>query len=390
VSTPRAGALRRRLVEELVAARAIRSPAVRRAFLTVPREAFLSDVAAAEGLEAIYRNDVIVTQVNAAGVPTSSSSQPQLMAAMLERLRVEPGMRILEVGTGTGWNAALLRSLVGPSGEVVSVEVDSEAAARARDALRHSGHEVDVRIADGRTGAPDAGPFDRIIVTASAAELPRAWRDQLRPNGLLEVPLRLGAWAQAVVTLRRDRAHLRSVSTVTGRFMSLRAADGDGGVPPPAVLAIDADGLGFAAHLAGPALKRMSASARRRALGAVLSDPRRSALTGRVPAWSLGLYLAIEIPDHELVTRLPMIDVGTVTRDGRGLALVRGRWEGGQRPSKPRILAFGDPRAEHRLTAVLEEWERRGRPGPDELRIDITFRGPTARPVASWAVNKRG
>jgi hypothetical protein len=82
--------------------------------------------------------------------------------------------------------------------------------------------------------------------------------------------------------------------------------------------------------------------------------------------------------------------VGTVTRDGRGLALVQGRWEGGQRPSKPRILAFGDPRAEHRLTAVLEQWERRGRPGPDELRIDVTFRGPTARPVASWAVNKRG
>jgi protein-L-isoaspartate(D-aspartate) O-methyltransferase len=206
----------------------IRSSAVRDAFLEVPREFFVPEFAEREGLAAVYRDESILTKRNVHGVPLSSSSQPAIMALMLEQLQLAEGMRVLEIGAGTGYNAALLSVLVGRRGRVISVDVDPEIARGARRALRGAGYKARVMVGDGREGFADAAPYDRIIVTASSDSVPVAWFEQLDPGGLLEVPLRLSAsGAQAIPLLRKGRAGFRSTGVVAGGFMPLRSA-GDG------------------------------------------------------------------------------------------------------------------------------------------------------------------
>lgn len=144
--------LRHALVELLFGEGLLTNPAVADAFLAVPRERFLPHVAIEKGLAAVYRNDAIVTRRDERGTPLSSSSQPSIMAAMLEALALEPGHRVLEVGTGTGYNAALLAELVGPAGRVTSVELDPDLATRAAAALAEGSHRVHVVVGDGRDG----------------------------------------------------------------------------------------------------------------------------------------------------------------------------------------------------------------------------------------------
>jgi protein-L-isoaspartate(D-aspartate) O-methyltransferase len=96
------------------------------------------------------------------------------MAVMLEQLDVRPGQRVLEVGAGSGYNAVLLATLVGPGGLVVSGELDDQVARSARAALAQGGYPVQVATADGRHGWAAGAPFDRIIVTASTNDVVRA------------------------------------------------------------------------------------------------------------------------------------------------------------------------------------------------------------------------
>ncbi|ACY99307.1 MULTISPECIES: methyltransferase domain-containing protein [Thermomonospora] len=119
--------------------------------------------------------------------PTSSSSAPEIVVEMLKALRLEAGMRVLEVGTGSGWNAALLAHLLGPQ-NVTTVEVDATLAVQARRALHRAGYPVTVVADDGEKGYPPNAPYDRIIVTAAACEVPYAWVEQTRPGGLILVP----------------------------------------------------------------------------------------------------------------------------------------------------------------------------------------------------------
>jgi protein-L-isoaspartate(D-aspartate) O-methyltransferase len=166
------------------------------AFATVPRELFV-----AEGfqqrdrgwlrpgdpgfLETVYRDDVLVTKLDGR-VPVSSSSQPSLMAIMLTALDVRPGQRVLEIGAGTGYNAALLAAL---GAEVTSVDVQADVADRARAALARAGVKgVRVRHGDGYAGAPGER-FDRVIVTVGVAGLSPRWLSQLNQGGLAVVPV---------------------------------------------------------------------------------------------------------------------------------------------------------------------------------------------------------
>jgi protein-L-isoaspartate(D-aspartate) O-methyltransferase len=226
--------LRQRLVAHLRRAGTLTDPAVERALLTVPRELFVPPLAARQGLQAVYQDRAIITKRDALGRPTSSSSQPRIMTAMLEQLQVRPGQRVLEIGAGSGYNAALLATLVGPGGLVVSVELDDQVARSARTALARGGYPVQVVTADGRHGWAAQAPFDRIIVTASTDDVPWAWFDQLVVGGRLVLPLRLSRrWflPQAVVALRRTAVGLESVAMVPGAFMALRRPPGTRRVP---------------------------------------------------------------------------------------------------------------------------------------------------------------
>ncbi len=137
-------------------------------------------------------DESIVTQVDDGAerrgvVPTSSSSAPFIMARMLDALDVEPGMRVLEIGTGTGYNAALLAEQVGTD-KVTTVEVDPTLAEQARTALKKAGYPIAVVTGDGLEGYPPNAPYDRGVVTAAATRIPYAWIEQTRPGGKIVVP----------------------------------------------------------------------------------------------------------------------------------------------------------------------------------------------------------
>jgi protein-L-isoaspartate(D-aspartate) O-methyltransferase len=185
--------LRGRFVEQIRQNGASLSPELAAAFATVPREFFVADgflrrdgtwamPSARDFLDLVYRDDVLVTKV-AGTLPVSSSSQPSLMAIMIEALEVRPGMRILEIGAGTGYNAALMSAI---GAHVTSVDVQPDVAARARAALEHAGvTNATVLLGDGYQGVP-AGHFDRVLVTVGVAGISPRWLSQLTstPTGL--------------------------------------------------------------------------------------------------------------------------------------------------------------------------------------------------------------
>jgi protein-L-isoaspartate(D-aspartate) O-methyltransferase len=226
VSTASSLDLRRRLVQHLRRRGFLQDPRVADAFLAVPRELFLADVVQGSGLAAVYHDEAIVIERDpVTGMPLSSSSQPAIMALMLQMLDVRPGHRVIEIGAGTGYNAALLHRLVEPEGMVATIDIEPDLAARAAAALAALGARVQVVVADGRLGLPGAAPVDRIEVTASSDEIPRAWYDQLRSGGKLVVPLRLSATLEsthAVTAFQKVPGGFDSLAVTPGGFMPLR------------------------------------------------------------------------------------------------------------------------------------------------------------------------
>jgi protein-L-isoaspartate(D-aspartate) O-methyltransferase len=227
--------MRRRMVAHLRRSGYVHERRVMEAFLTVPREVFLPEVLAKAGLTAVYRDEAIVTRRDESSqAPLSSSSQPAIMALMLEMLDVHPGHRVVEIGAGTGYNAALLAVLTGASGVVISVEIDGTTAAEAAGALRSIESRARVLVADGIRGLPGLARdrrhrADRWIVTASTTAVPRAWYDQLAHGGRLVVPLRLTDepdQLHAVSAFVKVDDGFDSVAVTPGGFMPLRRTDG--------------------------------------------------------------------------------------------------------------------------------------------------------------------
>ena len=175
------------------------SRSVQEAFAAVPRHVFVPEVAPALA----YRDEAFVIKCGPDGLPVSSSSQPAMMAIMLGQLGLEPGHRVLEIGTGSGYNAAVMAAVVGPGGKVVSVDIDPELVIRARASLAAAGYaDVAVICADGGFAVPGHGPFDRVIVTAGAWDIAPAWLDQVTDGGMLTLPLSVRG-IQLSVALRR-------------------------------------------------------------------------------------------------------------------------------------------------------------------------------------------
>lgn len=188
------------------------------AMTVVPRHVFVPEAPLSEA----YGSGAVVTHWDEQGVPTSSASAPGTVAGMLEQAQVQPGQRVLEVGAGTGYNAALLAHLVGPSGSVTTIEYDADVADAARAHLASYGADrVRVVTGDGTLGAAEAGPFDRILVTAGAWDVALAWVEQLAPDGRVVLPLRLRGLTR-VVAFERDGAGLRSVSVVEDGFIPMK------------------------------------------------------------------------------------------------------------------------------------------------------------------------
>lgn len=349
----------------------------------MPRERFLSEIAEREGLERVYQDQAIVTTKDQRGIPASSSSQPSMMASMLEQLDLRSGQRVLEVGAGSGYNAALLARIVGARGQVISVELDPITARGARRGLASAKSGAKVVRGDGREGWPRGAPYDRVIVTASAPTVPRAWYDQLAEGGLLELPLivRRAGQAQAIVTLRKQAKALRSEALLYGGFMPLRDAPGAPVPSPPPILGaierIDEQSRSLA-QLSGEALRRLSAARRQRLLSLALAEPRTRQLGVRAPRPGLVFYLTLEAPESRFVGGWPR--AGVIGKDGSGLALLAG----GEK-TLTRIESYGDRGAERLLLKLVERWKARGRPTGHDLRVEVSFRGGASSEVRlSW------
>jgi len=283
--------MRERLATRVVTANRIGSERVAAALHAVPRHLFLPGLQP----EAAYRDEAIVTRRNEAGQPISSSSQPAIMAIMLDQLDLAPGHRVLEVGAGTGYNAALISHIVGPSGEVTSVDIDPELVATAREHLASAGFgNVTVACADGAAGDPDHAPYDRVIATVGVSDLAPAWFEQAGLGARIVVPLDVrgtqvsvaferagpgGRWTSrsfAPCGFMRMRGSLagpeRFVMLASG--LSLLLPDG----PLPGAPEVDAEAL--AAVLAGPSVRHPT-------------DVRAAAAE---VFWGLGLWLAAREP----------------------------------------------------------------------------------------------
>ncbi|GAA1229068.1 methyltransferase domain-containing protein [Prauserella halophila] len=204
-----------RLVDELNEAGKVRSPQWQEAFRVVPRHVFVPEyyqqdgtgtwvtvrTDSPEGLDAVYANRALFTAVDEHGRGVSSSSMPGLMARMLELLDIHRGDRVLEIGTGTGYNAAVLCSVLGDD-NVYSVDIDYVDTARER--LASLGFAPTLATRDGVLGLPAGAPYDRIEATVAVASIPYAWVQQVREGGLILADLKIGTAAGNLVLLQRD------------------------------------------------------------------------------------------------------------------------------------------------------------------------------------------
>jgi protein-L-isoaspartate(D-aspartate) O-methyltransferase len=210
-------ALNLQLIAELRQKHIIQSDAVERAFLATPRHLFVPHI----NLEEAYRDDAIITKTQD-GAPISSCSQPAIIAIMLEQLDVRAGMNVLEIGAGTGYNAALLGQLAGESGHVTTIDIDEDIVAQARKNLQEvDARNVTVLCADGGHGYATHAPYDRIILAVGAWDITPAWFAQLKDGGRLVLPLGLST-RQYAIAFDKHGDRLRSHNLQICGFMRLR------------------------------------------------------------------------------------------------------------------------------------------------------------------------
>lgn len=263
-SLSEADALRAALVDQLCDWGVIRTAPVEDAMRAVPRHLFVPQASA----ERAYANEAVITHRDADGVAVSSASAPGIVAAMLEQLEVEPGNKILEIGAGTGYNAALLAQLTGPTGQVTTIDIDEDVVAGARRGLAAAGCDgVEVICGDGDAGYPATAPYDRIIVTAGAWEVSPSWWEQLGPAGRLVLPLRMRGLTRSIAFEREGR-HLVSRSIEMCGFVPMRGIGGVAernirlGENGDVILRIDdgqhADAEALASSVDGPASRSWS------------------------------------------------------------------------------------------------------------------------------------
>ena len=200
--------LRQDLVQQLRRKLALTDAGVESAFSAIPRHLFLQHI---DPIDA-YLDQAFSLRAGSAGETVSAASQPTMMAIMLQQLELNTGMNVLEIGTASGYNAALIKHIVGDNGNVTSLEIDPELSDRARDNLYAAGFsDILVVNRDAVSGFEPRAQYDRIIATAGVWDVPANWLRQLREEGKLVVPIWLdGVQVSAAFTRKPDGSLLSS------------------------------------------------------------------------------------------------------------------------------------------------------------------------------------
>ena len=369
-----AQALRRALVEHLRAKGVLHEPRLAAAFLAVPRERFLPG----RPLDEVYDDQAVVVK-REGDVAVSSSSQPSMMALMLEQLQPQEGERILEIGTGSGYNAALLGMLAGASGVVRSLEIDPDLAEAARSRFPADEGNVEIRTADAESCA-FAENFDRVIVTAAAGEISPAWFAALRDGGRLVVPLELGT-LQMSVAFDRDGARLRSKSSVGALFMPLRGA-----APHRGRCERIGDAPLILVRTAGPGAPDPEATWQRlleggtRAGGLALDEREAEELTAWLDVHDARFCVVSAAGPAVTLGLVPnLIERGAGA--GGSVAFAAGLWTAGgfalleMSKEGAFVRVYGDAAAGDALREAIAAWRACGSPGAGRLRVVVGFAG---------------
>jgi protein-L-isoaspartate(D-aspartate) O-methyltransferase len=388
-AAPRVAGLLVGLVDGLSSSGAL-TPDWRAAFLAVPRHRFVPDLVwrgdedsgldyplhrSAQPdawLEMVYRDEFVVTQINdgatparpdssdcAAGVRdavyTSSTSMPTVVAEMLTALRVEPGMRVLEIGTGTGWNTALLAHRLGGE-HVTSVEIDPDISAHAAKALVDAGYgAVTVLTADGTLGHPGRAPYDRVLSTARVYRVPYPWIAQTRPGGLIVTP-----WGPEYYSGHLLALTVAGDDTATGRivgttaFMTVRGQR----IPPMRICDIATDASEMHAE---------------------------EKLSTRHPRCYVASYDAKTAVGVQ-VSRCTVRYTPPEAEDPDGILWFLDQWSGSwaalhhqpHRPGPYRVRQYGPRRLFDEVSIAYRRWKAAGKPPASAWRITVTPAGQHA------------
>ena len=319
-----------------------------------------SDADPEPNLKVIY-SDAVMRHVDAAGTKLpSSNSQPSYILYLLNLLAIEPGQAVLEIGSGSGWLAALMARLVGTAGRVVGIELIAELAAQSRTDLASLGIEnVEIVTGDGDAGHAAAAPFDRAMITAATWALPIALFDQVADGGLVLAPIELRSADGCVVTLLRRRGSMFVAElAVPGWFVPLLGA-GQVRTRPRIDEPRDAMAATFALPLGTSATRAASPVA-----------AQFSAFLGRTE------------PDF-VIRRSPVGDTQPPPfglQVGESTAL----WIDGE------IVAYGDLTAARALARAYLRWTSLGLPGIGAFQLEV-HRTDAAPPASDrvWIENRQ-
>jgi len=199
--------VRKRMVEEQIAVRGVKDSLVLKAMLRVPRHHYVPE----ELQSYAYADEPLSIGYD------QTISQPYIVAYMTESLRLKGGEKVLEIGTGSGYQAAVLAEIVR---EVYTIEIVEALAVQAETVLKKEGYRnIHCRFGDGYGGWPEVAPFDAIMLTAAPSTVPQPLLDQLKEGGRMILPL--GDWSQELILLINQNGHLLKKSLLPVRFVPM-------------------------------------------------------------------------------------------------------------------------------------------------------------------------
>ncbi|MEZ4668008.1 MAG: rRNA adenine N-6-methyltransferase family protein [Anaerolineae bacterium] len=338
------------------------------AFMAVPRHVFLPK----EPLERAYSDDAIAIKQDTDGTVLSSSSQPSMMALMLRQLRLRKGDNVLEIGAGTGYNAAIMQYIVGERGNITSIELDPQLAQQAVANLQKVslGAVVDIVNADGAQGYAPRASYDRIIATAALWDVPTAWVRQLKDDGILVAPIWVESMQVSAAFVLQPDGSLYSRHNLPCGFIPLRGM---------------AAGPNLIRHVVGSTLTLSSIYAKQidgAALNTLLSDDAEinnlsvSLTSGEF--WRGFLpYLTLNTPDGYQFFMYSVTegqnDYG-LEDSGFGL-LSRGSACFVRYGGKGLAQCFGSADAFLAMDETLRAWDKAKQPNADRLRLQLLPKG---------------
>jgi len=318
-----------------------------------------------EHLTKIYSDSALVTRVSG-GLPSSSTSQPALVARMLERLELAPGQRVLEVGAGTGYNAALMQEIVGATGHVTTIDIQEDVVAQTRRLLQAAGYgRIEVIARDGALGCTENAPYDRIVATVGCPDIAPGWADQLAEGGFMLIPLQHGGEGfNPLARIWRDGECLLGKFVGFSGFMGIQGE-----------LAIE-QGLSFADQ--------------KEATGGtpIAERPLPEALTN----WS-------DLEQHERWLKLAALHLFLAIADGRtgwglrgyGLA-ERGRGACLIGKDMEQVDVYGDPLLYEEFVELCARWQALGSPGLEDWALEFFPRDAGQRPEEgenAWLIPRK-